>query len=666
MKRCPVCRKDYFDDSLMYCLDDGAALLQGSATEEQATAILSGESVSDGNLTRQMAAQATSSGANSVTLRMPAFLSRERIPWLIATACLLGLMLTLVFAMKAPTRAPGAGSSPIASFYISPPEKSSGFNQLAISPDGRQLAFLATSEGRMVIWLRPIDSFDARPLAGTDGAAGFPFWSRDSRSIYFQTPGKLRRIDLADGTVQTITEIINDIRGFDGTAAPDGTVLFFNGGTGILRLAANQTAPTVLPGYEPTVDRVDRWPFFLPDGKHFLFLATSNDQTRSMVFVGSTSDTERKQLVAADSNAMFTRTASGAGYIIFVREGALLAQNFDTDTNSTIGEPFRVLDRIRFNINSRAFVSVSENATLVFDPFGEGESRQLTWFDRSGKQDETVGNEGLNQRFRLSPDQRLVAVTRSTDGRVTNDLLVLDIARGSSSRLNSGDTSVTEEIWSPDSSRIAFSARRGVNYQIVQKLASGAGQEEVLIDSKDQIYPASWSPDGKFILFVRVDVTTKRDIWILPLDGDRKPFLYFQTPVEDRSGYFSPDGKLIAYQSEESGRDEVYVQTFPASANKWTISTDGGLAPRWSPNGKELFYIQRDGKLMSVDVKTGAGTFEPGIPKPLFDLALARTVPGSDYAVSSDGQRFLFLSRLNESGMSPLAVVMNWMADARK
>ena len=664
MKRCPECRKDYLDDTLLFCLDDGTSLVQGSVTDEPATAILSGGHRSGEALTAVLKADGTVRQSGPVTLRLPSFLSWERLPWAIAGICLVALGVSLLFTIKN-SRQPRKTEAATTSFYVSPPDKSTGFNQLTISPDGRQLAFIASSDAKSLLWLRPLDSFEARPLAGTEGVAGFPFWSFDGRSIFFQTPGKLKRVDLADGTVQTLSDIINDIRGFGGTTAPDGTVLFFNGGTGILKITATDTKPAVLPGYEPGIDHVDRWPHFLPDGKHFLFLNTGNEQARSMVCVGSTASADRKQIVAADSNAIFTRSASGAGFIFFVRDGALLAQGFDTETNSTMGEAFRVSEKIRVNINSRAYFSVSDNATLVYDPFGEGEMRQMAWFDRSGKQIETIGKEALNQRLRLSPDQRFVAITRKMDDGVLNDLVILDIARGSTSRLNSADVNVTEARWSPDSSRIVFSVKKGDTWQMIQKLASGAGQQEVLLESKDFIFPESWSPDGRSILFVKLDITSKRDMWILPLDGGRTPFVYFKTPVEERRGVFSPDGKFVAYYSDESGRDEVYVQTFPASASKWTVSTAGGLNPVWRADGKELFYVQTDGKMMSVDVKLGS-TFEAGIPKPLFDVSAARSQAANDFNVSADGQRFLFLSGLTEKGMSPLAVIVNWNPETRR
>ena len=342
-----------------------------------------------------------------------------------------------------------------------------------------------------------------------------------------------------------------------------------------------------------------------------------------------------------------------------------MAQAFDAGAFAVTGEPFRVAEQIRINVNSRAYFSVSEGGTLVYDPSGEGDKQQLVWFDRAGKQLDTIGQPDLSVRARLSPDQRYAAVTRRGQGSLSNDLFVFDIARGASSRLNSDDPGSTVAIWSPDGSRVAWSMQRGGVWRLIQKLASGAGQEEVLLESKDAITPTDRSPDGKFILFSQRDNVSKRHIWVLPLEGDRKPLVYFQTPREDHSAVFSPDGKYVAYVSSEYGREEVYVQTFPVSAGKWPISTNGGSNPQWRADGRELFYIQTDGKMMSVEIKSG-GAFEPGIPKPLFDISATRSQGNTEFAVSPDGQRLLFLSRLTDTGLSPLAVVVNWTAELKK
>jgi Tol biopolymer transport system component len=612
-------------------------------------------SASGGNLT--IAAH----DAVAETKRQAAF---KLLPWIIAGACLLALIIALPFAIKY-FRQPRTAPAPAASFLIGPPEKSTGFQQFAISPDGQNIAFVAQVEGKNQVWLRPLNSLSARPIAGTEGVGGFPFWSQDGRAIIFLAASKVRKVDLADGTVQSLWDHPADVRGFGGTSNREGTILIFHGGSGILRAAPGPAATTALPGYESTPDRVLRWPNFLPDGRHFLFLVNDLGEGKSGVYVGSLDSREQKLILATDSSATFAPSADG-GRLLFVRDGALLAQPFDPTRLELSGEPIRISEHVRVNNNGRAFVSASDNGVLVYDPSIGSEFRALTWFDRSGKQIDTVGQPGFISRFSLSLNQKFATITRLQDkAGGLFDLLVVEIARGASSRLNSDSPNATEAVWSPDGSRVIWSERKGPVYQLKQKLASGAGQEEVLFQTDHIIAPTSWSPDGKFIFFTDIDPKTIYDIWVLPLEGDRKPSLFFASPSNDSNAALSPDGKFVAYQSGESGRDEIYVQTFPASADKWTISTNGGIRPRWRRDGHELFYVASDGKVMSVDIKTDGG-LQAGIPKPLFDLADVRAVRGNDYDVSPDGQRFLFISRMSQSDPSSLTVSLNWMTGLKK
>ncbi len=653
MKRCPECRKDYVDDTLLYCLDDGAALVQGTVTDEPATAILSGDRSSDEGLT---AALKTQVRTETVTLRLSAFLSRVRLPWIVALLLLIGLVVAVVYAIR------NAGVSRQTdlvktAFYIQPPHRPAGYGQIEISPDGKNIVLNSNSK----LWLRGIDSLEGRFLAGTDGVQGFPFWSPDGRSIVFFGVGKTSRIDLADGTVREIADAPLASGGAGGTWSRDGTILV-NGG-GIARVPPNGGAPQVLAGYESKQGQLLRWPRFLPDGKHFLFLATNEDRTKSEVYVGSTDGDERRLLFASDSDATFSPSPDGkGGYLLFARAEALLAHRFDPDTLQLVGEPFRVAETIRVTLNQRVMLSVSDNGTLVYDPTTEqDEGRQLTWYDRTGKAVQTVGRPGTISRFRLSPDERSFTTLRRASGAIMNDLLVSDIASGASSKLIS-IPGTNETLWSPDGKYVVWNQATGDGKtRLVKKLASGVGEAEVLVESPDRVIPTDWSPDGKFILYTAFDRTTGSDIWTLPLEGDRKPFPYVQTQYGEAAAVFSPDGKYVAYQSREFRREEVYIQSFATSGAKVPVSTNGGNNPYWPRKGRELFYIQADGKLMAVEIKPGE---PPGIgtPHALFDIATVRTPRISDYNVSNDGQRFLFISRGPDAASPPIIAILNWSA----
>ncbi len=621
---------------------------------------LSGTATSSGQ-TMTIAAVTTATDGRQTT-GITRLFGNARVAWITAGLLFIGLLAVLPSALTHFRRA--EVESPIAvRFTIRPPEKAVGFRQLAISPDGRNLVFVVSVEGKTQLWLRPLGSFMARLLPGTEDINSFPFWSPDSSSIAFAAGGKLKKIDLADGTQQTLCTLSEEARGFGGTWSRDGTILFFRAGS-IYRVSAAGGEPSLVPGLEGSPQGIEcRWPSFLPDGRHFLYLVTTSQQETSGIYLASLDGKETKRLFTSDSSAIYAPSAAGKGYLLFARDGALLAQPFDASRLTFTGEPFRIADQVRVNVNSRGSFSVSDNGTLVYDPSGERDNQQLTWFDRAGKQLETIGALGTFILPRLSPDEKRVALSRRDPKTGIFDIYVIDIVRGASSRLTSNSANANV-VWSPDGTRIVWATNRGGSYQFYQKSASGVGQEEILLQSNNRIFPTDWSSDGRFILYRQVDPNTKEDLWVLPFDGDRKPFSFLQTQYNETAARFSPDGRWIAYDSDESGNREVYVQAFP-SGGRWPISTKGGAIPQWRRDGKELFYASpSDGKMMAVEVKT-SGTFEPGIPRALFDLPAVRATR-SGYAVAGDGQRFLFVSQIAETAPSSLAVVVNWTADLKK
>ncbi len=593
----------------------------------------------------------------------------------IAALLSLALLIALPFAITHLRHA--APAEPIATrFTIAPPEKAPGFGQLAISPDGRSLVFVATIEGKAQLWLRSMGSFTARPLPGTEGVSGFPFWSPDSRSVCFPTEGKLKKLDLADRTQQTLYSVpatggSGAVRaGIGGTWNREGVILFFRGTSGIFRMSDAGGEPAPVPGVDqPPEGILYRWPHFLPDGHHFLYLATTTSpraapQEKSEVYLASLDGKESRRLLLADSNAMYAAAPAGGGYLLFAREGALVAQRFDASSLTLKGDPFRVADQVRVNNNNRGLFDVSDNGALVYDPTSATGNSQLVWIDRAGKQLETIASAGTFQLPALSPDDKRLAVARQDPKTGNSDIYVIDLVRGATSRLTFDSATDNWPIWSPDGNRIAWGANRGGSFQLYQKLASGAGEEELLLQSSNQINPSHWSSDGRYILYREIDPKTKGDLWVLPLNGDRKPIPFLHGPFVEQTAHFSPDDRWIVYGSDESGSLEVYVQTFPASGGKWLVSAKGGTGPLWRGDGKELFYISTDGKLMTVEVTT-RGTFERGIPRALFDFVALRRVTGG-YAVTADGQRFLFITQMEETGPSSLAVVVNWTAELKK
>ncbi len=596
---------------------------------------------------------ATALPAVTASLLTKGMFGNARLAWIAAAVLLLGLLAALPFAVAhlrhAPPTAAIAGH-----FTIVAPEQVSSLNQLAISPDGRNVAFIGGSAGKTLLWVRPIDSLTARPLPGTEGSNLLPFWSPDSRAIAFYIGGKLKKIDLADGTQQTLCDIQISTRGFSGTWNRAGDILIFSSPT-IYRVAATGGTPTPVPGLDPKVEC--RWPWFLPDGQHFLYLASSTQQENAEVFLASLDGKVNRRLLASDSSASYAASATGEGWLFFVRGGTLLAHPFDARRLALTGEPVRVAASVQTSPNRRGLFSVSDSGTVVYQPSRGDESAQLAWVDRAG-------TPGYIESPKLSPDGKQVVVSRrELSGNA--DIYVIDLARNVSTRLTFDPDADDYPIWSPDGSRIVWYSRREGNRGLYQKLASGTGQDELLLKSDALVAPSHWPADGKFIAYTRVDPQTKADLWVLPLDAGSQPVPFLQTPFAEWRARFSPDGRWIAYQSDESGMHEIYVQTFPASGGKWQVSTQGGSQSYWRGDGKELYYISGDGKLMAVAVNSGS-TFAPGLPQVLFDLKAVRPVPGSSYTVTNDGQRFLFVRQAEETNRLQYNVVVNWMAEVKK
>ena len=600
----------------------------------------------------------------------------NRLAWIVA-AVFLASTLALAALLLRQTEPPLAD---IIRFTLAAPPHTNYGESLALSPDGRQVAFVVTGDpAEAGLWVRSLDSVSARKLPDTDEAS-FPFWSPDSHYIGFFAHGKLKKIEVAGGPSQTLADASADPRG--GTWGPDGTILFGpNTTSSLFRVLATGGPATPVTELDKTRGQTThRWPWFLPDGRHFLYLARanlslSNQEQSEGIFVGSLDSKEVKFLVSAKLSAAYAPPSSNArgaaGYLLFVRDRTLMAQVFDPGKLELSGEPVTVAEGLlsyptQIGPTGYAAFSVSANNHLSYLA-GDSPVTQLAWLDRAGKLLGTLGAAGLFNQPMLSPDGQRVAMNNESLGQ--GDIWILELKRGTSTRFTFDPARDVSALWSPDGTHIVFGSDRGGQWGIYQKISSGAGSDELILRTGSTTLPDDWSLDGRFIIYERDGgPKTKFDLWILPLFGDRKPFPLLQTEFSEMHAQFSPDGRFVAYVSDESGRPEVYVQSFPASGGKWQVSTGGGDQPQWRHDGRELFYIAPDKTLMAVTDTLGAN-FEAGTPVPLFKTRVPQsTMTGerNNLAVAPDGQRFLINNVVEDSASQPITVVLNWASQLKK
>ncbi len=592
--------------------------------------------------------------------------SRERLAWAAAAAATLA---ALAVALLVPAR-PREALHRVQSSIL-PPEKSAFVfdgGPMALSPDGRRLAFLApTAEGKNLLWVRPLNGMAAQPLADTDGA-GYPFWSPDSRFLGFFAGGKLKKIDASGEPPQVLCDAQS---GRGGTWNREGVILFSPSLRDALqRVSSAGGSPA--PATELDASKQEyshRFPFFLPDGRHFLYLAQAMRAGQiggEEVCIGSLESKERRSLFRANSNPVFAPAAPGAasGHILFSRERTLLAQPFDARRLRLSGEAFAVGEQVQYFANFGFGVfTASDNGILAYQASGAGSITQVVWLDRSGKQLDVLGPPADYLRPRLSRDGRRVAIDVGDPQTGRFDIWIYDLARRVSTRFTFEADSVFP-IWWPDDSRIVFQSNRKGQSALYQKVSSGTGNEEFLVQEGGLKVPTDLSSDGRFLAYHVIDNKTKT--WDLGLCSvaEKKTSVFLSTPAAEVNGRFSPDGRWIAYQSDESGTVEVYVQPFPGHGGKWQISKAGGTQPVWNRNGKEIFYVSADNKLMAVDVKADSG-FEAGPPRALFEVHL-KSVNGWKYDISPDGQRFLANVVIGEVRSNPITLVLNWAAETKK
>jgi Tol biopolymer transport system component len=583
---------------------------------------------------------------------------RELIAWGVAGAALLAALLALVLPSlrSAPQEAPAAA----ARFLIAPPGKGQVIGAPLISPDGRRVVLVVRdTAGRQSLWLRPLDSLDAQQLAGTE-AGDQPFWSPDGRSIGFIAAGKLKRLDVSGGPTQTLSDAV----GVGGAWNRDGVIVFSRSPTeGLYRIPAAGGTPEPLTTLDKSRNEyVHAWPHFLPDGRHFLYVVGASPREKSAIFLGSLDSKQPRLLLNVESSVAYVPP----GYLLYALEGTLVARPFDADRLELTGEAVPVVKQIGNTMgNARAHFSVSETGTLLYRTNPAAADTQLVWFDRAGKQLDTVGAAGHYSDIRLSPDGKSLAFRRLDTENGASDIWLMELARGTPSRLTFDPADDGDAVWSPDGSRVVFSSMREGLPNLYQKLSSGAGGEELLLKTEDAKWATDWAPDGRHVLYA-AQGRQNSDLWVLPLFGERRPEPFARTDFSEGGGRFSPDGRWIAYTSNESGRFEVYVQSFPATGGKWQVSSGGGGSPRWRRDGRELFYLSADGKLMAVEVDGGADTFEAGVPMPLFEPRVVSISGDSPYDVAADGRRFLIKVPVEENAPAPVTVVLNWTADLKR
>ena len=598
---------------------------------------------------------------------------RAALAWTVAALLFVALAPIAFIHFRAKPSAPAE----LVRFDISPPT-TEAVGLFALSPDGRQLALAAAGpDGVPSVWIRAMDSLEARHIAGSETTqlTAF-FWSPDSRYIAYGDGGRLRKIDVSGGGAETLCEITGGIV-LGGSWNRDGIIIFGTNNTGLMRVSANGGPASPLTTLDSSRgELLHSYPVFLPDGRHFIYHRTSGKLGSNGIYVDSLDAKPEEQgsrrLLTTSYDAIYVASSvTGPGQLLFMRDGALMAQTFDAERLELSGEPIRVADHIQAFRNFGYF-SASTNDTLVYMAGAGIGPFQPTWFDRQGKVLGAVGEPGDFGSLSVSPDGTRSAVSRLDSGQA---LWLLNFSRGTSERFTFGPAAAFVGIWSPDADRIIFSSNRSGVYDLYLKPASGARDEELLLKSSENKAPTSWSHDGRFLLYAVQDAkTTKAELWVLPLEGDKKPFPFLRTEFNEDYGRFSPNGRFVAYQSDESGRTEIYVRTFtpdsPAATSdtggKWLISTAGGSDPRWGEDGKELYYVASDRKLMSVEIALNP-VFQAGVPKALFQTPLPPTSAAREpWDITPDGRRFLLLAPAGQTGQARYTVVLNWQAGLKR
>ena len=606
-----------------------------------------------------------------------------RIAWFVAALSTITMIVTALVALRMWRVTPPA-PEPV-QFSITAPEKmafggpaaggTGRAAQLAISPDGRNIVFVAGAQSAFQLWLRPLASGESRPIQGTEDSA-FPFWSPDSQFVGFFAGGKLKKVAIAGGPP---VELADAPAGRGGSWGPDNVIVFDRAlGSGLFRVSSGGGAPTAITKLADGED-AHRWPHFLPDGRHFFYTAVTGTccppATPGTIKIGSLDQNAAPaSLLRADSAALYAFNR-----MLFARDQTLMAMPFDPDLGQPVGDAVPVIARVSTEGSRYVSASVSENGTLVYAS-GGALNTQLTWFDRAGNILSTLGDGWVDVNLSLSPDERQIALALRSGSAQNLDVWTIDLARNLRNRVTTGPRPEGWPVWSPKGTTIVFgSPLRGLGgppekARLVQTSGDGTGAQEVLLEAEGTpsrpcgmlqclVAPTDWSADGRFVLYTLSGTfPSTSDIWALPLFGERKPFPVIHTEFIEGQGVLSPDGRWIAYTTDETGQPNVHIQPFLRAGAKHRISPNGGRNPRWRADSRELFYLDAAGAMTAVPIDLTAGS-PAGLPKRLFSAGAVST--NNMYAVTKDGQRFL-VNRPESAAATPLTVIVNWISTLRK